>query len=112
MRSKHTSKSAGEAKPVMVRYRQGTPLSKADKLLAVKLAARPDSEIDYSDIPPLTEEFFKNAVRNPFYRPVKKQLTVRVDADVLAWLKQKGAGYQTRINETLRKAMLAELGKG
>ena len=99
----------GQTTVKMVRRPFGTPLTKAEKIEARKLAAMPDSEIDYSDIPPLTEEFFKNAVRNPFYRPVKKQLTVRVDADVLAWLKQKGAGYQTRINETLRKAMLAEL---
>lgn len=72
----------------------------------------PNSEIDYSDIPPLTEEFWKNAVRNPWYRPVKKQLTVRVDSDILEWLKQKGAGYQTRINKLLRDAMLAERGRG
>lgn len=87
----------------------GTPLSKEAQQRLRKLAAMPDEDIDFSDIPPWTEEMWKNAVRNPFYRPVKKQLTVRVDADVLAWLKQKGAGYQTRINETLRKAMLAEL---
>ena len=73
-----------------------------------KLAERPDSEIDFSDIPELTEEFFKNAVRNPFYRPLKEQVTVRLDSDILAWLKKKGAGYQTRMNALLRSAMLAE----
>lgn len=100
---------AGAPKGFIARRVSGMPITTEQKRRAGALAAMPDSEIDYSDIPPLTEEFFKNAVRNPFYRPVKKQLTVRVDADVLAWLKQKGAGYQTRINETLRKAMLAEL---
>jgi hypothetical protein len=40
-----------------------------------KLAKRPDSEIDFSDIPELTEKFWQNAVPNPFYRPVKKQVT-------------------------------------
>ena len=40
-----------------------------------------------------------------FYRPIKKSLTVRIDADVLAWLKSQGSGYQTRINMLLRKAM-------
>jgi len=54
-----------------------------------KFAARPDSEIDFSDIPPLKESFWKNAVRNPFYRPVKQQLTVRLDADVVAWLRRQ-----------------------
>ena len=44
-----------------------------------ELAARPDSEIDFSDIPPLQEQFWKNAIRNPFYRPVKEQLTVHPD---------------------------------
>jgi uncharacterized protein (DUF4415 family) len=73
-----------------------------------KLAERPDSEIDLSDIPELTEDFFKNAVRNPFYRPLKEQVTVRLDSDILAWLKKKGAGYQTRMNALLRSAMLAE----
>jgi uncharacterized protein (DUF4415 family) len=73
------------------------------------LAAMPDETIDYSDIPPLTDEFWANAVRNPFYRPTKAATTVRVDADVLAWLKSKGKGYQTRLNAILREAMLKEI---
>jgi uncharacterized protein (DUF4415 family) len=67
-----------------------------------QLAGRPDSEIDFSDIPPLKESFWKNAVRNPFYRPVKQQLTVRLDADMVAWLRRQGRGYQTRLNRVLR----------
>jgi uncharacterized protein (DUF4415 family) len=46
--------------------------------------------------------------RNPFFRPVKEQVTVRLDADVLAWLRAGGRGYQTRLNEVLRAAMLQE----
>ena len=65
--------------------------------------------IDFSDIPPLTGSFWKNAVRNPFYRPVKQQLTVRLDADVVAWLRRQGRGYQTRLNQVLRKAMLEDI---
>jgi len=63
-----------------------------------------DEDIDYSDIPPLTgnEKF----VVGKFYRPVKKSLTIRIDADVLAWVKEQGEGYQTRINSYLRRAML------
>ena len=72
------------------------------------LAARPDSEIDLSDMPELDEKFWRNAVRNPFYRPVKKQLTVRLDADVIAWLRKQGRGYQTRLNGLLREAMLRD----
>jgi uncharacterized protein (DUF4415 family) len=75
------------------------------------LAALPDDKIDYSDIPPLTEKFWENAVRNPFYRPVKQQLTVRLDADVIAWLRTQGSGYQTRLNALLRSAMLKDLRK-
>jgi len=75
-----------------------------------KLARLPDSEIDTSDIPELTESFWQNAVRNPFYRPLKKQLTLRLDADVIAWLRREGKGYQTRANAFLREAMLENLG--
>ena len=74
-----------------------------------ELAALPDEDIDFSDIPPLTDEFFKNAVRGKFYRPKKEVTTVRLDSDVKEWLKAKGRGYQTRLNEILREAMLAEL---
>jgi uncharacterized protein (DUF4415 family) len=45
------------------------------------------------------------------YRPVKKPVTVRLDADVLAWFQQEGRGYQTRINQALRKVMIAERNK-
>ncbi len=70
------------------------------------LANKPDSEIDYSDIPPLNETFWLNAVRNPFYKPTKTHASVRLDSDVLAWLKSQGKGYQTRMNAILREAMI------
>jgi uncharacterized protein (DUF4415 family) len=76
-----------------------------------KLSALPDSEIDYSDIPPMTEKFWRNAVRNPFYRPRKQQVTLRIDADILAWLRQQGKGYQSRLNSLLRTAMIERLGR-
>ncbi len=63
-----------------------------------------DADIDYSDIPALDDEFFKNAVAIN-WPPAKAQLTIRLDADVLAWLKSNGRGYQTRINRILRVAM-------
>ena len=66
------------------------------------------TRIDTSDIPPLGERFFANASRNPFYRPLKQSTTVRLDADVLAWLKAQGPGYQTRLNAILRSAMLRD----
>jgi uncharacterized protein (DUF4415 family) len=63
-----------------------------------------DADIDFSDIPELDEEFFKNA-EIVDWPPSKSQLTIRLDADVLAWLKSNGRGYQTRINRILRVAM-------
>ena len=70
------------------------------------LAATPENEIDFSDLPPTTEQDWHGAVRGKFYRPIKQQLTVRIDADVLEWLKSQGKGYQSRLNEILRAAML------
>jgi uncharacterized protein (DUF4415 family) len=84
-------------------------LTARQKRELAKLAARPDGEIDYSDIPPLSEKFWRNAVRNPFYRPLKQQVTLRIDADILAWLRQQGKGYQSRLNSLLRSAMIEQL---
>ena len=85
------------------------PLSEAQKAELKSLSELPDSEIDYSDIPPLDDVFWKKAVRNPLYKPTKTPTTVRLDSDVLMWLKSQGKGYQTRINEILRRVMLHSL---
>jgi uncharacterized protein (DUF4415 family) len=83
-------------------------LTPAQRREVAQLAAKPDRQIDYSDIPQLPPSFWKNAVRNPFYRPIKQQVTVRLDADVIAWLRQPGKGYQSRLNRLLRAAMLED----
>jgi len=62
-----------------------------------------DTKINYSDIPALDRSFLKRATTA--WPPVKKQLTIRLDADVLAWLRAQGRGYQTRINRILRVVM-------
>ncbi|GJD32160.1 hypothetical protein PMNALOAF_3427 [Methylobacterium adhaesivum] len=85
------------------------PLTDRQKAELEALAAMPDETIDYSDIPPLTEAFWEKAVPNRFYRPTKTATTVRIDSDVLAWLRAQGRGYQTRINAILRREMLAAL---
>ena len=69
-----------------------------------KFAARSDREIDLSDIPEI-REIPSDAVIGKFYRPKKETVTIRIDADVLAWLKASGSGYQTRINGFLRQLM-------
>jgi uncharacterized protein (DUF4415 family) len=84
-------------------------MTAARKRRLATLAGQPDSAIDTSDIPELTDKFWRNAVLNPFYRPVKKQLTLRIDADVIAWLRKKGKGYQSKANFLLREAMLRDL---
>jgi len=85
------------------------PLTDSQRAEVAALAGLPDEQIDYSDIPPLTDEWFQKAVQGRFYRPVKQQITARVDADVLAWLKAGGKGYQARMNAILRREMLAAL---
>lgn len=70
------------------------------------LASMPDDQIDTSDIPEITD--WSGAQRGLFYRPVKQQITLRLDADVIAWFKEhseaeNGRGYQTCINQALRE---------
>ncbi|MFO0701165.1 MAG: BrnA antitoxin family protein [Nitrospira sp.] len=85
----------------MKRYQQNQktlrPLTPAE---ARRLETAP---LDYSDIPPLGDEFFTKATEA--WPPTKQQLTIRLDTDVLTWLKASGRGYQTRINRILRAAM-------
>ena len=83
------------------------PLTETQRAKLRSLAGRPESEIDLSDAPEMTDAEWKNAERGRFYRPVKRQITARVDADVLDWLKSHGKGYQSRINAILRREMLA-----
>ena len=85
------------------------PLSDEVLRELAELAELPDSEIDLTEMPEWTEEMFASAVQGKLYRPFKSQLTVRLYSDVLAWLKAKGKGYQTRINAILRRAMLKDL---
>jgi uncharacterized protein (DUF4415 family) len=85
------------------------PLTDAERERFAQLATLPDESIDTSDIPELSDEAWKTGVRGRFYRPVKQQITARVDADVLDWLKSQGPGYQGRMNAILRREMLASL---
>jgi uncharacterized protein (DUF4415 family) len=88
--------------------RQGRPLTVRQKRELAALAALPDDQIDTSDIPELPLSAWKDAVRGKFYRPVKQAVSMRLDADVVAWLKKPGKGYQTRANNILRRRMLQE----
>jgi uncharacterized protein (DUF4415 family) len=85
------------------------PLTEKQEAELAALAARPDSDIDYGEIPPLTAKFWSDAARGRFYKPIKTSTTVRIDADVLAWLRAQGKGYQSRINAILRREMLSSV---
>ncbi len=72
-----------------------------------RVDAQSDEKIDFSDTPELTPEMFARAVVRRGLKPVarKKQLTIRIDSDVLAWYRSQGAGYQSLINALLRAYM-------
>jgi uncharacterized protein (DUF4415 family) len=79
-------------------------LTLAQQAELAALAALPDDEIDTRDMPEVRD--WSGAQRGLFFRPIKQQLTLRLDADVIAWFKRhtpQGQGYQTRINRALRE---------
>jgi uncharacterized protein (DUF4415 family) len=69
-----------------------------------RLRALPDSQIDFSDAPEGNPRMSDIQVAR-FYRPVKQLVSIRVDADVLAWFRGQGKKYQTYMNEVLRREM-------
>ena len=78
-----------------------------------ELAKMRDEDIDLSDMPEVTD--WSNAVRGKFYRPVKQQLTLRLDSDVIHWFKTHpgdGRGYQSRMNAALRRYVEDEMKRG
>lgn len=92
-----------DASENIVRVKGVPKLTEAQLENLKRLAERPDDEIDYSDIPEITD--FSGFEVGKFYRPVKESVTVRLDADVVNWLKRDGKGYQTRLNAILRREM-------
>jgi uncharacterized DUF497 family protein/predicted DNA binding CopG/RHH family protein len=81
--------------------RKSVVIKKASDL--ARIDRMKDSDIDYSEIPRLDKTFLTKATMP--WPPAKKQLTIRLDEDVLDWLKRHGKGYQTRINRILRVVM-------
>ena len=95
MVKKHTALSPQEKLVRVSEKAMRKPLTKRQERELRELAAKPDSEIDFSDIPETV---------GTLYKPMKRPISIRLDADVLAWLKSM-PGYQTRINKVLREAM-------
>lgn len=90
-----------------------TKLPKRQKAELDALAALPDDAIDTSDIPEARD--WSGARRGALYRPVKQQLTLRLDADLIDWFRHHapgGRGYQTEINRALREYVEAREGQG
>ncbi len=94
-----------------VRHKQGKvlPLTSAQISELHAMTAMPDKAINFEDIPVTSVDAWKNASIGRFYKPTKTPTTVRVDTDVLAWLKTQGRGYQTRINSISRNAMMKKM---
>jgi uncharacterized protein (DUF4415 family) len=80
-------------------------LSKEQKAELDTLKSMSEESIDYSEQPPLSEDFWQHASRNPFYKPVKQSVTIRLDADIVAWFKSLGGKYQSAVNQALREYM-------
>jgi uncharacterized protein (DUF4415 family) len=76
------------------------PLSRREKAIIRQLAAKPDSKVDFCDIPELTDKQLANLRPGP-----KVLVTARIDRDVYNWLQRFGEGYSTRINRILRAVM-------
>ncbi|MBF8757160.1 BrnA antitoxin family protein [Pseudomonas guariconensis] len=77
---------------------------KASKTDWDRVVRQKDEDIDTTDIPELGDDFFRKA---QLHVPAKQAVTIRLDADVLAWFTAQGSGYQTRINQLLRQYMQA-----
>ena len=81
-------------------------------LTAKELAALPDETIDYSDIPELGPEFWRDAVVSFGLEPPKKSVTIRFDNKVIDWFKansgKNGKGYQSAMNAVLRSYVDAQ----
>ena len=78
-------------------------LSKEQQRDIAALAKKKDEDIDFSDMPEIVD--WSQAEMGKFYRPAKRSVTMRVDEDILKWLKSYGPGYQTKVNLLLRHAM-------
>src|SRR5262249_53010316 len=80
-------------------------ISRKTRLAYAKRDRRPDSDPDAPQLPP---EYWSNAVIGKYYRPLKTQISFRIDKEVLDWLRSKGEGHLSRINEILRERMTRE----
>jgi uncharacterized protein (DUF4415 family) len=101
---KKSSESSQRALRSHMKGRPMRKLTKDQKRDITAIATKKDSDIDFSDMPPIVD--WSGAEVGKFYRPAKRPVTMRLDVDVLEWLQSDGRGYQTKANQLLRHAML------
>lgn len=101
---KKKSASSPQEKRIPASVLFTTPLTDKQRRSLKKLAAKPDADINYCDAPEVIPSPADIEVGR-FYRPVKQLVSLRVDADVLAWFRGRGRKYQTYMNEVLRREM-------
>jgi uncharacterized protein (DUF4415 family) len=80
-------------------------LTREQKRQIATIAGKKDADIDLSEMPEVVD--WSGAEMGKFYRPSKKPVTMRLDTDIVEWLKSYGRGYQTRVNHLLRHAMVS-----
>jgi uncharacterized protein (DUF4415 family) len=97
--SAHAARRAKSGK--LMRKGNPRPLSRKLRAEARALAAMPENAIDTIEMPEIAD--WSNAARGALYRPVKRPLSLRLDADVVDWFQKQGSGYQTRMNLALRE---------
>ena len=102
--AKNKSASSRQEKRVSASALFTTAITDKQRRELQRLAVRPDSEIDFSDAPEGRPRASEVEVGR-FYRPIKQLVSLRVDADVLAWFRGQGKKYQTYMNEVLRREM-------
>jgi len=85
-------------------------LTRNQKRQIAAVAAKKDADIDLSEMPEVLD--WSGAEIGKFYRPPKKPVTMRLDTDIISWLKGYGRGYQTKANILLRHAMMNSFGRG
>ncbi len=94
---------------VMTEEEMRKPLNDEQRAEVEALRAMPDTEINFTDIPRLPRGWGKSAKQfDEVFKPRKQAISLRIDADLLEWLKAGGDGWQTRINHMIRERMRAD----
>jgi uncharacterized protein (DUF4415 family) len=101
--AKKQSASSRREKQVPANVLLTAPITSRERKALERLAKMPDSQIDFSDAP--ESKRISEVHVGRFYRPIKQLVSIRVDADVLAWFRARGKKYQTYMNQVLRREM-------